>query len=421
MNGLSRKIYLKLPLPTEDDPRSDQQRILDSLAVAGVEERVHITVHILRKLYPLLDNAKWKITVSLAWNGENWEMVEIEEGDTTAQHYGLAVDLGSTTVVARLLDCNSGEILKEVSCFNKQIQWGTDILSRIFYCKDNREKLEEVRRATVESICEITEEQIAEYFKLLQEEEIKAETVNRQICDIHRFFVYLNAKGHIKGIIFDPNYYIQKVFPYHHDRSVQEDEYMEILKRLKFFPEVQRLIFLNLWATGLRISEVCTLKGGAYYWDGEDAWIKVYQIKMKAEKMIPISLVLYQIMKIYIKKHHIKPTDFLFKSKDGGAYRTGTFVKGFKANCKKYGIHISGETFKTHDYRHTLASSFYDEGVSIQTIRDYLGHNNENMTKQYIDYMPKRIEQANKEYFNQAENLLATGIIPKKRGEKTGK
>ena len=154
MNGLSQKRYLELPLPTEDDPRSDQQRILDSLATAGVEERVHIPVHILRQLYPLLDNAKWKITVSLAWNGENWEMVEIEEGDTTAQHYGLAVDLGSTTVVARLLDCNSGEILKEVSCFNKQIQWGTDILSRIFYCKDNREKLEEVRRATVESICE---------------------------------------------------------------------------------------------------------------------------------------------------------------------------------------------------------------------------------------------------------------------------
>lgn len=154
MNGLSQKRYLELPLPTEDDPRSDQQRILDSLAAAGVEEWVHIPVHILRQLYPLLDNAKWKITVSLAWNGENWEMVEIEEGDTTAQHYGLAVDLGSTTVVVRLLDCNSGEILKEVSCFNKQIQWGTDILSRIFYCKDNREKLEEVRRATVESICE---------------------------------------------------------------------------------------------------------------------------------------------------------------------------------------------------------------------------------------------------------------------------
>ena len=166
MNGLSQKRYLELPLPTEDDPRSDQQRILDSLAAAGVEERVHIPVHILRQLYPLLDNAKWKITVSLAWNGENWEMVEIEEGDTTAQHYGLAVDLGSTTVVARLLDCNSGEILKEVSCFNKQIQWGTDILSRIFYCKDNKEKLEEVRRATVESICECMDKLAASHSAL---------------------------------------------------------------------------------------------------------------------------------------------------------------------------------------------------------------------------------------------------------------
>ena len=166
MNGLSQKRYLELPLPTEDDPRSDQQRILDSLAAAGVEERVHIPVHILRELYPLLDNAKWKITVSLAWNGENWEMVEIEEGDTTAQHYGLAVDLGSTTVVARLLDCNSGEILKEVSCFNKQIQWGTDILSRIFYCKDNKEKLEEVRRATVESICECMDKLAASHSAL---------------------------------------------------------------------------------------------------------------------------------------------------------------------------------------------------------------------------------------------------------------
>ena len=196
---------------------------------------------------------------------------------------------------------------------------------------------------------------------------------------------------------------------------------MEILKKLKFFPEVQRLIFLNLWATGLRISEVCTLKGGAYYWDGEDAWLKVYQIKMKAEKMIPISLVLYEIMKIYIKKYRIKANEFLFKAQDGGAYRVGTFVKGFRASCKKYGIYNSGDTFKTHDYRHTLASGFYDDGVSIQTIRDYLGHNHENMTRQYIDYMPKKIEQANIDYFNQADNALAAEIIPKKRGEKTGK
>ena len=152
MEGLSRKLYLKLPAPTEADSRSSEARILSALRELGYEARM--TLKVMRKLYPLCEKAGWQLTASLAWDGSCWVLVELEAGDTTREHYGLAVDLGSTTVVARLLDCNSGEILKEVSCFNKQIQWGTDILSRIFYCKDNKEKLEEVRRATVESICE---------------------------------------------------------------------------------------------------------------------------------------------------------------------------------------------------------------------------------------------------------------------------
>ena len=154
MEGLSKKIYLELSAPTEEDSRSDQQRILEALRAEGIEEQVHMPVHILRKLYPLVENAKWKITVSLGWSGENWEILDMEAGNQTGHHYGLAVDLGSTTVVARLLDCVSGRVVKEVSCFNRQIQWGTDILSRIFYCKDNAGKLEEVRQATVDSIVE---------------------------------------------------------------------------------------------------------------------------------------------------------------------------------------------------------------------------------------------------------------------------
>ena len=317
-----------------------------------------------------------------------------------------------------VLNLKNRELLQEYMRYQVGISNLTinNIRSQLSYIKKFLIHFDEM-----ESICQVTDEQIGEYFRSIITEGNKAETVNRQIFDVYKFFQYLNVKGYIKKQVFDPDYYSLKVRPYHHDRSVQEDECMEILKKLKYFPEVQRLIFLNLWATGLRISEVCTLKGGAYYWDGEDAWLRVYQIKLKAEKMIPISLVLYRIMKIYIKKYHIKTAEFLFKAQDGGAYRTGTFLKGFRSNCKKYGVCLSGDKFKTHDYRHTLASGLYDNGVSIQTIRDYLGHNNENMTKQYIDYMPKRIEQANMDYFRQPGNTLADGIIPKKRGEKTGK
>ena len=239
--------------------------------------------------------------------------------------------------------------------------------------------------------------------------------MNRQILDITKFYEYLKIKKHIKVIPFHPEYYEQKVYPIHHDRSVEEDIYMEILHKLNLFPEELRLIFLHLWATGLRISEVCTLKGDAYYWDGEDAWIKVYQIKMKADKMIPVPFMLYEVMQQYIKKNHIHANDYVFQAEQGGAYRIGSFVKRFRTQCKKYKIADCEYVFKTHDYRHTLATQFYDDGVPIQTIRDYLGHVAEEMTKQYVDYMPKKIEKANDNYFDKPENNIALTITPKKR------
>ena len=233
--------------------------------------------------------------------------------------------------------------------------------------------------------------------------------------------VHANAAGYeriVEQIPFKPEYYLKKTYPEHHDRTVEEKVYMEILHKLYAFPLVPRLIFLHLWCTGLRISEVCTLKGDAYYWDGEDAWLKVYQIKMKADKMIPIPLVMYRIMRKYIEREHIRPKDYIFKGKDGGAYRGTTFRQEFQQYCDKNGIADGSYIFKTHDYRHTLATQFYDEDVSIQTIRDYLGHFSEEMTKQYVDFMPKRIEKASDTYFKKPENDLASTIKAKKRGER---
>ena len=54
MEGLSKKIYLELSAPTEEDSRSDQQRILEALSAEGIEEQVLMPVHILRMLYPLV-------------------------------------------------------------------------------------------------------------------------------------------------------------------------------------------------------------------------------------------------------------------------------------------------------------------------------------------------------------------------------
>ncbi|MDO4297116.1 MAG: ASKHA domain-containing protein [Lachnospiraceae bacterium] len=152
-NGLSRKIYLELDPPSEEDQASCQRRILRALEDQGIRAKLSLTV--LKALYPLCDRADWKVTVSLAYDGERWIAAAIEEGDTSAEHYGLAVDLGSTSVVMQLIDCNTGRIVAQESVYNRQIAFGEDILTRIFYSKDDAGHLEEIRQATVDTFTEL--------------------------------------------------------------------------------------------------------------------------------------------------------------------------------------------------------------------------------------------------------------------------
>ena len=152
MRPLSKKICLTLTPPTEEDPRADTRRILDALG-----ENVAVDLGVLRGLYPLLPRAGWRVTATLSRTGEVWRLIRLEPGDTTACHYGVAVDLGSTTVCMELLDLNSGAVVCRESAYNRQIAFGEDILTRVFYSKDNPERLEQIHEATLESLREVLE------------------------------------------------------------------------------------------------------------------------------------------------------------------------------------------------------------------------------------------------------------------------
>lgn len=62
--------------------------------------------------------------------------------------------------------------------------------------------------------------------------------------------------------------------------------------------------------------------------------------------------------------------------------------------------------FKSHDFRHTIATMFYEDGVPLQSVRDYLGHDYEEMTQQYVDYMPKRISKQIRNFSQKKEAVL---------------
>jgi len=161
MKGFSEKIYLRLNMPAEDAPISDQRRLLLALGMLGYEH-VTIPLSVLQNLYPLCRNADFDITATLVHREEDWVLVRVEAGDTTQHHYGLAVDYGSTTVLMRMIDMNSGAVIHEVKAVNGQVAYGTDILTRITYTMEDPARRADLQKATVRTfealLAELTEQ-----------------------------------------------------------------------------------------------------------------------------------------------------------------------------------------------------------------------------------------------------------------------
>ena len=147
MGGFSKKEYLRLKMPTEEMPVSDQRRIELACNALGYEPVV-FPLTVLRKLYPLCREADFDITVTLVKREYDWVVTDVEAGDTTGHHYGLAVDYGSTTIVMELVDMNSGAVIGTETAVNGQVTYGTDILTRITYALETAEHSLQLQQAT---------------------------------------------------------------------------------------------------------------------------------------------------------------------------------------------------------------------------------------------------------------------------------
>jgi len=147
MECFSEKIHLALTPPTEDDAVSDQQRIIDALLDRGYE-RVRMPLGVIRKLNPLCRQNGFDITVTLVCERDGWVITNVEAGDTLSVHYGLCVDYGSTTIVMQLVDLNTGEVRDQVRAMNGQIEYGTDILTRIIYTLEGEAHVNDIQRVT---------------------------------------------------------------------------------------------------------------------------------------------------------------------------------------------------------------------------------------------------------------------------------
>ena len=138
-----RKVYLELSEPSMEDQRSDVARLRDALTEEGHD--MVAGVGVLRTLPPVFREAGFRVTAVLA--GE--QLVAVEAGDTTAECFGVAFDVGTTTLVGTLMNLRTGMAASVLSTLNGQAPFGADVISRISHGMNGPEAIQELQDAVV--------------------------------------------------------------------------------------------------------------------------------------------------------------------------------------------------------------------------------------------------------------------------------
>ena len=149
-----QKRHLVLDEPSLEDQRSDLRRVLDGLD--DLEPRA--SIELLRTLGATLRSANFDVTAVVCDD----ELIDLEPGDTTARRHAIAFDIGTTTVVATLLDLDSGQPVAVRSMLNRQQPFGADVITRISATMMDPDALATLRDRVHETASELVAEVCAE-------------------------------------------------------------------------------------------------------------------------------------------------------------------------------------------------------------------------------------------------------------------
>ena len=170
-----RQVYVVLEKPSLGDRRGDWERLQDALRLQWGFDGLTIAYPALRTLSQAMREGKWKVTVVI-WKKSR--VIEVRPGYQEGI-WGLAVDIGSTTIVAHLSDLQTGELLATRAVMNPQVTYGEDLMSRISYVIDNEDGLKKLHRAILGAFNRLTKS--------------VAEEAGIKVTDIHEAVVVGNT------------------------------------------------------------------------------------------------------------------------------------------------------------------------------------------------------------------------------------
>ena len=134
---LVRKLCLQMSPPTVHDHTADHERLYVAIREQIDAPIMQTGFRILQTLSKSLVEANYKVAVTIGRRGGTTEVIEVEPGNRCKINFAVAVDLGTTTVVAHLIDLTTATTIDTEATYNSQINFGEDYIRRIIYAEEN--------------------------------------------------------------------------------------------------------------------------------------------------------------------------------------------------------------------------------------------------------------------------------------------
>ncbi|MDG3040028.1 ASKHA domain-containing protein [Roseicyclus marinus] len=164
MDPATRLVLVEVVEPDMHEPSGDFERLQSALRDQWQIDKVTAPLSVLQQLQPALRKGKWQVSVALHQpaNTDEFQILGVWPGLHEGGLYGLAIDLGSTTIAAHLCDLADGRVLASSGLMNPQIRFGEDLMSRVSYAMMNPGGDAEMTAAVQQAIATLATEIAAE-------------------------------------------------------------------------------------------------------------------------------------------------------------------------------------------------------------------------------------------------------------------
>jgi len=157
-----KQYFVELVPPSLEEPAGDFERLCTALENQHDLTSLQIDLSVLRVLHDTLETGDWKVTVSV-WMDQ--EIIHVQPGLGSGM-FGIAIDVGTTTVAAYLCDLVSGDVVDTLSMMNPQVKYGEDVVSRISFHMENSDGLKRMSTDLVDGLNTLIDQALSRDYTL---------------------------------------------------------------------------------------------------------------------------------------------------------------------------------------------------------------------------------------------------------------